>query len=551
MHSEPISLPEPAPPPPAVRWEDGAVAVVDQRTLPDALRVLRLATVDAVVDAIRTLAVRGAPAIGLAGAYGVALAAFAPGATEISVATAAGRLAAVRPTAVHLARGVAGALAGFAAGGPQAALAAAEELAAQEGAANRAAAGHAARLLESLLPARPLRLLTHCHTGRLATGSFGTALGAISLLAARGRVAEVLVDETRPLLQGARLTAWELAGEGIPHRLCVDAAAASAMASGLVDAVLVGADRVAANGDTANKIGTYGLAVAAARHGIPFLVVAPESAWDRTLPDGSAIPVEERAPAEVTGFAGTRVAGPGTAAYNPAFDITPAMLVTALVTEHGAVPPAHSERLAGLGREMYAHGWLPGTSGNLSVRLPGGRALITASGRAKGEITAADTVVVDTVTSEPSHPVRPGGPRPSAETAIHTAVYRARPSAGAVVHAHSPYATALSMSAGADESPALLPIEGWELLKGLGLADPSRTRLPVLPNWSDVDRIAKAAAAHLAAVPDAPPGLLIAGHGVTAWGRDLGQARDRLECIEALCHLTLLTREPTCHRSLI
>ena len=331
--------PEPAP---SVVWDDGAIRVVDQRVLPAEYRLLRLETVGQVLDAITSLAVRGAPAIGLAGAFGVALSAqhhLTDGRhNEEAVRRDASRLAGARPTAVNLAWAVRRAAARIGEG-PQAVLNEARALLDEDIAVNRAAVKRAADLVLSQTPEHPLRILTHCNTGRLATAAIGTAVGTITELHRRGLVAEVLVDETRPLLQGARLTAWELGEAAVPYRLCVDSAAASAMALGMVDCVLVGADRVAANGDVANKIGTYGLAVAAARHGIPFVVVASESTWDLSLADGTQIVVEERAPGEVTGFAGAEVAPAEAAVYNPAFDVTPGELITAIVSEARAFRP--------------------------------------------------------------------------------------------------------------------------------------------------------------------------------------------------------------------
>ncbi len=327
-------------------WDDGAVVTVDQRLLPHTVRLLRLETVDQVVEAIRSLAVRGAPAIGLAGALGVALSAHrhvrADGSPdEAAVRADAALLAGARPTAVNLSWAVRRVL-GRVADGPGAVLAEATAMLAEDREVNLRAVRRAADLVRALTADRPLRLLTHCNTGRLATAAVGTAFGVIVELAARGRVAEVLVDETRPLLQGSRLTAWELGEAGVPYRLCVDSAAAAAMSRGMVDCVLVGADRIAANGDTANKIGTYGLAVAAARHGIPFVVVAPESSWDRRLPDGSAIVVEERDPDEVTALRGVRVGPEGAGVYNPAFDVTPAELISAIVSEERVFTPART-----------------------------------------------------------------------------------------------------------------------------------------------------------------------------------------------------------------
>ncbi|WP_251061219.1 S-methyl-5-thioribose-1-phosphate isomerase [Streptomyces sp. ISL-100] len=325
---------------PSLRWDGDAIVTLDQRALPHERRILRLTTVDDVIAAIATLAVRGAPAIGLAGAMGVALSAFkhcrpgAAGHCADAVRLDAQRLIAARPTAVNLAWAVHRAL-GRVPEGAHAVLQEATAMLQEDITANRTMVGHAVATVLAHTPDRPLRVLTHCNTGRLATAAVGTALGTIIALAEAGRIAEVLVGETRPLLQGARLTAWELAEAGVPHRLCIDSAPAAAMSQGLVDCVLVGADRIAANGDVANKIGTYSLAVAAAHHRIPFVVVAPESSWDRSLPDGSAIVIEERDDDEVTGFGGVKTAPPGTRAYNPAFDVTPADLITAVVSEHG------------------------------------------------------------------------------------------------------------------------------------------------------------------------------------------------------------------------
>ncbi|MER7004751.1 S-methyl-5-thioribose-1-phosphate isomerase [Dactylosporangium sp. NPDC000555] len=526
-------------------WVDGAVETVDQTDLPHRYRRLRITTVDELIDAIQRLAIRGAPALGLAGAFGVALSAHRHRDGDPQrVYDDARRLAAARPTAVNLARGVESALREVV-HGPDAVLKHAIELADADVRTNREAAVRAADLLAEIGPQRPLRLLTHCHTGRLATGGRGTALEAAVELAARGRLESVLATETRPLLQGARLTTWELRAAGVPHRLCVDSAAPAAMAAGLVDCVVVGADRIAANGDVANKIGTYALAVAAARHGIPFVVVAPESTVDPQTPDGRAIVIEQRPPEEVTSLAATPIAAPGTAAFNPAFDVTPTNLVTAVVTESRVLPggrPARSRteataagELAGLSRELYQRGWLPGTSGNLSVRLSADEVLITASGRDKGELTAADTVRVGVGSGQP---VTPGAPRPSAETSIHLAIYRRFGECGAVVHAHSPYATALA-SRQARAGQRVVRFDGYELAAGLGRRD--GLAVPVFTNWSDVSRIAADADAWFESRPEhGGPALLIAYHGVTVWGTDLRQARNHLECVEELCRLALL-----------
>ena len=317
-----------------IDWDDaaGAVVIVDQCALPDVLRTIPLRTVDELVAAIQRLAVRGAPALGAAGALGVALAARAhPDDTTATLAEAK-LVAGARPTAANLAWGVRRALERLD-DGPDAVLATARALLDEDERVNRQLAARAGSLVLDLCAQRPLRLLTHCNTGRLATVAWGTALGAVKQLALDGHVERVYVDETRPLLQGARLTAFELAEAGITYHVCADSAAATALARGLVDCVLVGADRVAANGDVANKVGTYPLAVVAARHNVPFVVVAPESTRDVRTATGADIEVEERPGVEVTHLAGRRITPEGTEAYNPAFDITPAELVTALVTE--------------------------------------------------------------------------------------------------------------------------------------------------------------------------------------------------------------------------
>jgi methylthioribose-1-phosphate isomerase len=303
-----------------VRLEDDAAVVLDQRRLPHDEAELRCRSAAEVADAIRVLAVRGAPAIGVAAAYGLALA--AAGGEDVDAAYEV--LAASRPTAVNL-RWALDAM--RADPTPERAA----RIHADEVNRCREMGAHAIELFPE-----GTRVLTHCNTGGLATGGYGTALGAIRAAWDAGRVEHVWVDETRPLLQGARLTAWELEQLGIPHAVIVDSAAASLMAAGEVDLVVTGADRIAANGDTANKIGTYALAVAAQHHGLPFVVVAPTSTLDPATPDGAGIPVEEREPSEITDRF---------AARNPAFDVTPAALVSAIVTEVGVHRAPYGETL--------------------------------------------------------------------------------------------------------------------------------------------------------------------------------------------------------------
>ncbi|MEO3790254.1 S-methyl-5-thioribose-1-phosphate isomerase [Nonomuraea sp. B10E15] len=309
-----------------IDWVDGAVELVDQTLLPDKCVMLRIHTVDDLVDAIRRLAVRGAPALGVAGALGVVLAGGDPGRIA--------RLRAARPTAVNLAWGV-DQVAAHLPDGRDAVLAAALRVRDADIAACRSMGERGADLLDG----DRLRIMTVCNTGGLAAVERGTALGVVQTLHERGRLAEVLALETRPLLQGARLTTWELARMGAPHRLIADSAGPYLLARGEVDAVLIGADRIAANGDTANKIGSYALALGAERAGVPFVVVAPESTIDRNTPSGEQIAIEDRDEDEILAIRGMRVAPEGTRAVNPAFDVTPHDLITAIVTDQRVIRP--------------------------------------------------------------------------------------------------------------------------------------------------------------------------------------------------------------------
>jgi methylthioribose-1-phosphate isomerase len=311
---------------PALAWRDGHIIAIDQTLLPHEFRLLDISTTSELIDAIKRLAIRGAPVLGAAGALGVALAhrqAAREGWPSSRLRAELDELSRARPTAVNLSREVA---AVAAAHDPEAAaLAHLEHAAALTIAMSQLGADY----LLSRCPDRPLRVLTHCNTGGLAALGWGSALGVIRELHERRAVEHVVVDETRPLLQGARLTCWELDQLGIEHRLVCDGAAPFVIARGEADAVVTGADRIAANGDVANKIGTFSVALAARHAGIPFVVAAPESTIDPATPSGESIPIELRADAEVTGAA----APDGTRAVNYAFDITPAALVTAVVTE--------------------------------------------------------------------------------------------------------------------------------------------------------------------------------------------------------------------------
>jgi methylthioribose-1-phosphate isomerase len=332
-----------------VRWEDGRLALIDQTRLPTEEVERSCGSWPEVAEAIRSLVVRGAPAIGVAAAFGVVLAARASRATARStlladVEEAIKGLAVTRPTAVNLFWAL-DRMRRTAEAGPELSVGAlrdrllveAQAILAEDLAANRAMGAHGAALVPE-----HARLLTHCNAGALATAGYGTAVGVIRAAHELGRLALVWVDETRPVMQGSRLTAWELAKEGIPHRLISDVAAGFVMKRGEVDLVVTGADRIAANGDTANKIGTYSVAVLARHHRIPFYVAAPCSTIDPSIPTGDSIVIEERDAAEVRGVAGRQTAPTASPVFNPAFDVTPAELITAIITERGVVrPPYH------------------------------------------------------------------------------------------------------------------------------------------------------------------------------------------------------------------
>jgi len=320
-----------------IDWVDGAVEIIDQTALPQRESYLRLSTVEEVVDAIQRLAVRGAPAIGVAGALGVALAARQHADDQQALSRAVAELETARPTAVNLARGVRAAAAALPEG-PEAVLKAALALRDAEVASSHAMAIRGADLITEWCGDAP-RLLTHCNTGGLATVTGGTALGVVAELHRRGHLRGVVASETRPLLQGARLTAWELGRLGIDYRVAVDGAGPFLMARGEIDAVILGADRVCANGDVINKVGTYAHALGARAAGIPFVVVAPESTVDPQTPSGAAVEIEERSEAEVLSFGSTTTTPPGARAINPAFDVTPAELVTAIVTDVRTLTP--------------------------------------------------------------------------------------------------------------------------------------------------------------------------------------------------------------------
>ncbi|HZE33816.1 MAG TPA: S-methyl-5-thioribose-1-phosphate isomerase [Actinoallomurus sp.] len=326
----------------ALRWldppEGPAIALLDQTRLPNDEVTLVCRDVPSLVTAIRSLAVRGAPLLGIAGGYGVALAA----ALGADVPAATEEVIDARPTAVNLGWAARRVLAAYAEG--RDALAEAHVIAAEEAQASARMGEHGLTLVPD-----GARILTHCNAGALAAGGEGTALALVVAAHRAGRLKHLWVDETRPLLQGARLTAYEARRHGIPYAVLPDNAAGSLFAAGEVDLVVVGADRIARDHSVANKVGTYPLAVLAHHHGVPFVVVAPTSTLDPEARTGGDIPIEQRDPAEVTLIAGRRMAPEGSAAYNPAFDVTPGHLVTAIVTEQGVITRANGGNLGLLG----------------------------------------------------------------------------------------------------------------------------------------------------------------------------------------------------------
>ncbi len=331
----------------AVDWVDDALVLLDQTLIPVEERYRSYTDVDAIIDAIKRLVVRGAPAIGVAGAFGVVVAmdeAKRNGSDASALERRIDEIRDARPTAVNLAWAVER-VRRFVPQGREAVLAEAKRVAEEDRASGDEMGRIGADWLIERLGKRPLTLLTHCNTGSLATTSIGTALGVIREMHNRGAIKEVYADETRPLLQGSRLTAWELKKSGIPYRIQPDGAAALAILTGRIDAALIGADRIAKNGDSANKIGSLAVALACHEAGIPFLVVAPESTVDRSKASGDEIHIEIRSDEELTHFRGIQVAPLDAKTFNPAFDVTPAKYISAVITEKRAYEIAKGETL--------------------------------------------------------------------------------------------------------------------------------------------------------------------------------------------------------------
>ena len=349
LSNEPTSLE-------TVEWEDGLVKMIDQTRLPQELVILHISDIPTLVAAIQRLSVRGAPAIGVAGAYGVALAVHRHGTDGSELVEAIAVLRAARPTAVNLAKMV-DRTAALVSLGPERVLEEAHLIRDEELRASISMGEYGADLADELIGEAAARTMTICNTGGLATVARGTALAVIQTLHERGRLEMALPVETRPLLQGGRLTTWELSRMGAPFRLLVDGAGPFLLARGEANLVFAGADRVAANGDVANKIGTFSLALASRHAGVPFIVVAPESTIDMDTPSGAEIEIEDRGSEEVVSVGGVDVAPPGAEALNPAFDITPVEFITAIVTDRRIIRPdqGHSPHTVPLGELRYPH----------------------------------------------------------------------------------------------------------------------------------------------------------------------------------------------------
>ena len=451
--------------PQPLRFEGDVLHILDQRALPHEERWLRCTDAEQVAEAIETLAVRGAPAIGVAAAYGAVLGARA-GAFDAALA----RLARTRPTAVNLHW----AIERMRSAGPARALETAEAIAEREVRASRLIGEHGGPLVSG-------RVITHCNAGALATTGVGSALGVIRA----GDVEHVWVPETRPLLQGARLTAYELSSDAIPHKVVTDSSAGLLMSRSQVDVAVVGADRIAANGDVANKIGTYPLAVMAARHRIPFYVAAPLSTVDVGVETGDAIVIEERSPDELGAVAD---------AANWAFDVTPRELVTAYVTEQGVFREAAKLALVRAACATVERGLVTGTQGNVSVR-DADRILITPTALPYDAMGEEDVVVFGEDNKRP----------PSTEWRVHAAIYAARPDVGAIVHTHSPAATAHA--------------QGDAPLGDVRVAEFAETGTAELGDYA-------------VAALEARGAVLLARHGVVAVGATLGEALERATDVE-------------------
>jgi methylthioribose-1-phosphate isomerase len=509
----------------ALRFDGAELSILDQEKLPHEESWVRPETVDQMVDTIRSLKVRGAPLIGVSAALFLAKLA-ASGAPKQQLLDAAEKLHRARPTAVNLAHAIERV---------RRALLDSPDFADAVIAEAREIFEEDVRLAEamsyagaSLIRAQE-SILTYCNTGSLATVGIGTALGVVKRAHAQGKKVHVYACETRPLLQGARLTAWELEKNGIPYTLICDNMAAVLMRQGKIDRVLVGADRIAANGDFANKIGTYNMAVIARHHNIPFHVVAPYTTVDPLAIDGAAIKIEERDGKEVRTALGKWPLSPSTApVFNPSFDVTPRQLVTSYVLDTGISREFQHHSIIEMGKYLYQEKMCPAKSGNISARLEKNVYAITMSGVRKGDLEPRHILLIDAE----GRSLIPGK-TPSSDTLLHTMIYQLFPEAGAVVHAHTPYGLALTKLW--PEKKVLLTT-GYAIHRAFAGIDThdSTIAVPIFEDNEDTAASSAEIGASLKASKHPLFAFLLRGHGIYVWGQDLDQVRSYIEAFEHL-----------------
>ena len=533
----------------SIRYDKGALQVLNQQKLPAVEEWISVEAPEQMAEIITSIKVRGAPLIGIAAI--LSLAQLAEKNTPVdAIEHAALMLRKSRPTAVNLANYIDRVLASMKKSEDphQALLKTVEEIFHEDTALCQSMGDVGASLIQD-----GEQILTYCNTGSLATAGIGTALGVIKTAHRQGKKIHVFACETRPLLQGGRLTAWELEQNGIPYTLICDNMAATLMRSGKINRVLVGADRIAANGDFANKIGTYSLAVLAHHHHIPFHVVAPYTTIDLMCLDGAGINIEERSPHEVRGASGsfgTVCWSPKEApVFNPAFDVTPHTLVTSYILDKGnlsadAISPTNAykaglkksiEDIIAAGRFLNDAHLCPATGGNLSERLDSNLVAISVSGKHKGELTADDVMIVDL-----QGKAHNSAKKPSAETLLHTAVYSFFKDAKAVLHTHTVNGSVLSRIVAPATS---LITEGYEMHKAFqGITThESRVVIPIFENNQDMVALSKEVTAYLQENPNTY-GFLVRGHGLYTWGKDMKEAKNRIETFEYLFDSELKSR---------
>lgn len=513
---------------PSIEYLEGRLKILDQEKLPTTIEWVEVRSPDHMVEILRSLKVRGAPLIGVAASLSLAQVA-AQGIPFVEIVEMAGRLRLARPTAVNLAACVDRIMAAaHASSDPLGEIQSkAREIFEEDVALCRLMGERGASLIE-----RGESILTICNTGSLATAGIGTALGVIRTAHEQGKKIHVYVCETRPLLQGGRLTAWELEQSGIPYTLICDSMAATLMRDGKIDRVLVGADRIAANGDFANKIGTYSLAVLAHHHQIPFHPVAPYTTVDFGCPDGDAIEIEERSPHEVRGFLKQLIWSPLEApVYNPSFDVTPATLVTSHILDRPVafrptLPLAFSDALIEAGHALHQKGLLPACAGNLSVRW-GDQIAITASGAHKGYLTRQDLLLTD-LQGNPHNPKQ----TPSSDTRLHTLIYSLFPQTGAAVHVHTfegVVLTKLRPDASSITTRNYALHRAFPQIK----THASAVTVPIFPDSEDVEALSRQIGAYLKEHPETLA-FMLQNHGLYTWGQDLQEAQSRVEAFEYL-----------------